>query len=523
MSLKITYSLSPDNLSPVHENFQQALNQLRSKLPLHFPAWIGNTPVQSKDQYIGVNPADRRMQLTTHRQNTLEQLDKIMALANATQKIWRKVSWQQRIEALNNLARVIEQQKWMIAAAMSLEVGKSRLESLGEVDEAIDLIHYYTHQMEQAKGFYQPMGALTASEHTCSILKPYGVFAIIVPFNFPLALAVGALAAAVVTGNTVVLKIATASSWTAQNLFACVRHSQLPEGVVQLLMGDGQNMGQALAAHPLASGMVFTGSYQVGMELIRRFGVGGRWPRPCIVEMGGKNPGIICPSANLDQAVTASWKSAFGLSGQKCSALSRLYVHQSIKEEFVAKLVAATQQILIGDPTDEKIFLGPVINKSAVDRYYQAKAQTIAAGGKIILAAEELVQKIPGYSFGHFVPPAIVEVPKEHPLTEKELFLPWLQIYSFGDLPTAINSANDVPYGLSAGIFSQDLGELEYFFDHIQAGVTYANRPSGITTGAWPGVNSFCGHKASGSTGRGFCGPYYVAQFLQEQSQTRHY
>jgi 1-pyrroline-5-carboxylate dehydrogenase len=375
--------------------------------------------------------------------------------------------------------------------------------------------------MEKAEGFVQKMGALSPGEDATSILKPYGVFAAIEPFNFPMALAAGAIAAAMVAGNTVVMKIASTTPWTAQNLYESFRDAGLPEGVLQLIQGSGSKIGKALSEHKLTKGIVFTGSYDVGMGLIRNFGVGGRYVKPCIVEMGGKNPGIVCKSADIDKAVTATWKSGFGMTGQKCSELSRIYVHKDIADEFRTKLVDAVNNLVIGDPTKKETFIGPVIDERAYKKYEVAMEKATMNGGKILCGGHTLRSK-PEFAHGYFVEPTIIEANHDHPLTKEELFLPVLMFYTFDTIEEVIEKANDVDYGLTAGIFSRDEQEIQYFLDNIEAGVTYCNRPTGITTGAWPGVNPFCGWKGSGGSGKGFCGPYYVSQFMREQSQTKH-
>ncbi|MFN8370048.1 MAG: aldehyde dehydrogenase family protein [Bacteriovoracaceae bacterium] len=257
------------------------------------------------------------------------------------------------------------------------------------------------------------------------------------------------------------------------------------------------------------------------MKLIREFGTGGKWVKPCFTEMGGKNPGIVCKNTDIDKAVVAVYKSAFGLSGQKCSELSRIYVQQDIKKEFTEKLIDTVKKLVIGDPTKKEVFVGPVVDGRALKKYQWAVGEAPKNGGKILCGGEDL-QARSEFKHGYFVSPTIVEVPQTHTLTKEELFLPFLNLYSFNTLEEAVKLANDCDYGLTAGIFSNDEKELDYFFDNIESGVTYANRPTGITTGAWPGVNSFCGWKGSGGSGKGFCGPYYVSQFGREQSQTRH-
>jgi 1-pyrroline-5-carboxylate dehydrogenase len=212
-------------------------------------------------------------------------------------------------------------------------------------------------------------------------------------------------------------------------------------------------------------------------------------------------------------------RGAFGFSGQKCSATSRVYVERSVAAPFRDLLVDKTKALVIGDPTARESYTGPVINERAYRAYQSHVDEAKAAGGRILLGGEVL--KEGALAKGFYVAPTIVGgLPLDHRLFLEELFVPFLTLAEVGSLDEAIDQSNRVEYGLTAGIFSEDEKEIEAFFDRIEAGVTYANRRSGATTGAWPGVNPFCGWKSSGSSGKGVCGPYYVQQFLREQSQT---
>lgn len=522
MAFKITYSVTAENMIEIDKSFDEAVLKIKADGLKTYPAYLGNNEI-APDGYIeNINPSDTRVIISKHGKLPSNKLDEVMTLAHNSQKSWSKMPWQERIKLVRVASEKIRERRFEFSAIMSMEVGKNRLEALGEVEEAADLLEYYSSQMEKTDGFVTQMGSLSPGEKALAILRPYGVFAVIQPFNFPMALAAGAIAGAIVSGNTVVFKTAAATPWTGQNLYEAFKSAGLPEGVVQYIQGPGRELGKKLVDHPLTKGIAFTGSYEVGMDLIRNFGAGGKWVKPCFVEMGGKNPGIVCKSADVDKAVVATWKSAFGLSGQKCSELSRIFVHEDIAEEFKTKLIDAVSKFVIGDPTKKEVFVGPVIDERAAEKYKWAISEATKNGGKILIGGTDIKKDRSDLTNGHFVAPTIVEVPHEHVLTKTELFLPFLNFYTFKDLAEAVKLANDIDYGLTAGIFSKDESELSYFFDNIEAGVCYANRPTGITTGAWPGVNSFCGWKGSGGSGKGFCGPYYVSQFMREQSQTRH-
>ena len=210
-------------------------------------------------------------------------------------------------------------------------------------------------------------------------------------------------------------------------------------------------------------------------------------------------------------------KSAFGLQGQKCSACSRVYIDKKVAEPFLKTLLEKTAAIKIGDPTQKDVYFGPVINAKAV-KTFEAAAVSAQNGGKILAGGKRMTQG--ALAKGHYVEPTIAQLPLDHPLFRQELFVPFLSVGVVSGLEEAIAESNKAEYGLTAGIFSSQKEEIEKFFDEIESGVCYANRKTGATTGAWPGVQSFCGWKGSGSTGKGGCGPYYVAQFLREQSRT---
>jgi 1-pyrroline-5-carboxylate dehydrogenase len=236
--------------------------------------------------------------------------------------------------------------------------------------------------------------------------------------------------------------------------------------------------------------------------------------------MGGKNPAIVMPSADLDKASDGIVRSAFGAQGQKCSASSRVYAATPILDELVRLLVEKTKKLKIGNPLDRDVYLGPVISEEAVKTYERAVARATMDGGRILTGGRRLTDG--AFAHGYFVEPTLIEgLPPTHALFGEELFVPIALLADIATLDEAIVLANRTEYGLTAGIFSEDDREIAQFFSEVQAGVTYANRRAGATTGAWPGINSFGGWKASGSTGRGTGGPHYVQQFMREQSRVR--
>jgi 1-pyrroline-5-carboxylate dehydrogenase len=360
------------------------------------------------------------------------------------------------------------------------------------------------------------MASLDPREQNQSLLRPFGVWAVLAPFNFPHALSAGMSSGALVAGNTVVFKPASATPLAGYELARCYVDAGIPAGVFNFVTGSGQEVGERLAMHEDVDGVIFTGSKDVGLDLFKRFSTD--FPKPCITEMGGKNPTIVTAKADIDKAVDGVARSAFGFSGQKCSACSRVYVERPVYDEFMTKLTDRAKTLKVGNPEERDVYVGPVIDDKAVERFEravsEAKGGTIRAGGARLTEGE--------YAKGSFVQPTVVDgLPASHELFKKEIFLPFVVVAPVESLDEAISLSNDTEYGLTAGVFTEDEGEIDQFFNGIEAGVVYANRRGGATTGAWPGCQSFCGWKASGSTGKGGLGPYYVQQFLREQSRTR--
>ena len=415
-------------------------------------------------------------------------------------------------------ADLIREERYELAALMSFEAGKNRFEALADAEESADLIRYYAQELEDANGFDRPMGSLTPNEKTRDVLRPFGVWGVIAPFNFPLALAAGMCAGALLGGNAVVYKPSPDAPSTGVRLVDILRRAGVPEDAVSFLTDSGAEVGKAMVASPGLAGLAFTGSKAVGQLIYRNFNAVR--PRPCLLELGGKNPAIVTAHADLDKAAEGVMRAAFGFTGQKCSACSRVYVHRSVARDFKEQLIEKTRAIVVGDPTHRDTFMGPLINERAHQAFEAYVAEAKDAGGRLLSGGEVL--RDGALARGFYVSPTIVDaLPTSHRLFKEELFVPFVTVAEVGSLDEALDEANDVEYGLTAGVFSEDDDEIATFFDRIEAGVAHANRRSGATTGAWPGVNPFCGWKGSGASGKGVCGPYYVPQFMREQSQTR--
>lgn len=518
--IKITYAtMNADQMEDMHRAMDEEIANIPSQFGRVHSMFIDGRQAYAPEQFDDRSPIDTRILLGRFQSGTRDNAREAVRTARAAYPAWSGRPWQQRVALLRRVSEAIRQHRWNLSVLMGYEAGKSRLECVGDVEESADLIAYYCDQMEQHAGFVTPMGKLGAGEENISVLRPYGVWAVISPFNFPLALAAGPSGAALVAGNTVVFKPAMDTPFLGLRLYELMTEAGIPAGVFNFITGAGDTVGQELVDNPDIDGIVFTGSKRVGMKLIRENAT-RPMPRPLISEMGGKNPVLVMQSADLDKATDGVMRSAFGAQGQKCSACSRVYVAKNVREQFIDLLVAKTKKIRIGNPLDRDVWMGPVINESAVKTYERAVEQTRNDGGRILLGGRRLTGQ--EFAHGFFVEPAIIDgLPPGHSLFGEELFVPIAVVADVAGLDAAIEMANRTEYGLTAGIFTQDESEIEQFFDRIQAGVVYANRRAGATTGAWPGINSFGGWKASGSTGRGTGGPYYVQQFLREQSRVK--
>jgi 1-pyrroline-5-carboxylate dehydrogenase len=515
---KITYTSANVDLDQFHRQFDDALTRIRSNLGKSYPLIINGQAVEGTgggDPIVDTSPIDTSVVLGRFAAAGPAQVDLAVKAASAAQVGWGRRPWRERVATLRKAAALIRERKFDLAGTMSIEVGKSRLEAMGDAEESADLIDYYLQQVEEANGFTRTMARMTPIEHNTEVLRPYGVFVCIAPFNFPLALSTGMSAAALMTGNAVVYKPAEDTPWTGLKLYEVYRDAGVPAGVFNFLPGHGSRMGDAMWQHPATAAVVFTGSKEVGMRIFH--GLSQNWVKPCLMELGGKNATLVMDTADLDAAAEGVMRSAFSLQNQKCSATSRVYVHRKVATSFVDSLVEKTKAMKMGDPTERDVYFGPVINAKAVGRWEEAVVQA-RREGTILLGGERLRGGV--FDRGHFVAPTIARLPLNSSLFFEELFVPFLSVGEVSSFEQAIAESNKAEYGLTAGLFSAKQEEIDRFFDEIEAGVCYVNKRSGATTGAWPGAQPFCGWKGSGSTGKGGCGPWYVQQFVREQSRT---
>ena len=499
-----------------HKKFDQAVESVRKDFGKSYPMVIGGKEIFSENQFQVRSPADRNITIANFPMATNE--DTLRAIQSAKDAFpkWSETQYQKRVQIFRGVADEFSSQKFTLGAIMAFENGKSRLEAIGDLDEAIDFLRFYSDQIEVNQGYSKETKSANPNEKTRSVLKPYGVWGIISPFNFPSAIAIGMTSGALLTGNTAVLKPSSDTPLSAFKFVEAILH-KLPPAALNFVTGSGNTVGRTILESQLVDGIAFTGSRDVGISGFRT--INEKNPRPFISEMGGKNPVIVTKSADIEKAAEGVMRAAFGYGGQKCSACSRVYVQKNVANQFMEKLVAKTRSIKIGYPWEKDVYLGPMINEAAVKKF-EKSVELAKKDGKIIHGG--MVLKDPEYKNGYYVQPTIVtNLSQEHELVKEELFLPFVCVSEFDGFEEAIRLANRSNYGLTAGIFSQDKDDIEEFFNKIEAGVTYANRTASATTGAFVGAQPFVGWKDSGISGKGAGGTYYLLQFMHEQTQTR--
>jgi 1-pyrroline-5-carboxylate dehydrogenase len=518
-TFKLTYATMFDPPEELHSHFEGVLAEVKANLGAEHGMIINGEDRFADQKFEDHSPSNTDQLLGVFQKCTAEDADDAIAAARQAFPLWSGMKWQERVSLLRKAADLIDQRTFEIGAVMALEVGKNRMESLGDIAETADLIRYACYQMEKNEGYVVEMDRdplVGYSATNISMLRPYGVWLVISPFNFPAALTGGPSGSALVAGNTIVMKPATDTPWVVRLLAECFRDAGLPDGVFNYVTGPGSTLGQALIDNPDVDGVTFTGSYDVGMGIFRDFAKSS-YVRPTILELGGKNPTIVSRNADVERAALGILRSAFGLQGQKCSACSRVIVEEPLYDTLVDKVVELTNKLAVGDPTDREVYMGPVINRSSYQDFQNfteeiSQAGTFLTGGKILTEGE--------YSKGYFCSPTLVaDVPLDHRLWRHEMFLPITFLTKVANLDEAMQEANNVTYGLTAGFYGSE-EEVKWFFKNIQAGVNYANRPHGATTGAWPGFQPFGGWKGSGSSGKNAGGHYYLPLYMHEQIQT---
>ncbi|MDE1810558.1 MAG: aldehyde dehydrogenase family protein [Candidatus Micrarchaeota archaeon] len=509
--------------------FDEAVENTKASFGAKYPMYIGGKEAYAPMTLAEGSPISSDIVIGHFQKGSAEHAKAAIEAAGKAFQIWSNTDYKERAVIFNKIADIFSREKFNLAAILSYENAKSRYESVGEVDEAIDFMRYYANELLINKGFARKtklaqssakvaagfQGAPSTGEDVTIRMRAYGVFGVIAPFNFPISISVGMSAGALITGNTVVFKPSSSDNMTmltGLKIYELFKEGGIPDGVFNYITGPGSVVGDELATNDAVAGIAFTGSKAIGLGMMaKNFSQGKK--KVFVVEMGGKNPVIIGKKCDMDKAVTGVASAAFGFAGQKCSALSRVYVHESIKEMFISKLIDKARTFKIGNPLKKDVYLGPLISKNAFDTYNDAIIKARSTG-RVLYGGNAVNVGLKGY----YVEPAIIDVRHDNELVHRELFVPILSVEGYRHFDDALKMANDVDYGLTAGLYTTSNKEIKEFTSKIQAGVVYINREISATTGAIVGVHTFVGWKDSGLTGKGTGSKHYLQQFMREQS-----
>ena len=365
------------------------------------------------------------------------------------------MGWHKRVEIMRNVADIMEERLFDLAALMAYEVGKSRLEALGDVQETAELIRWNADEMEKHDGFRTPMSGLGAAGDYYDVLRPYGVWAVISPFNFPMALSGGPSGGALVAGNAVVLKPSNQGALIGlQALRVLPRRRRAPGRVPPDDRAAAQLAGDHLWKHPDVGGITFTGSYPVGMDIYKHFAT--EIPKPVICEMGGKNPAIVTKNADLDKATDGVLRSAFGFGGQKCSACSRVFVEREVYDDFLGLLKQKTEKLKVGNPLERDVYIGPIINEPAMETFEEAVRGGAEDGNDRHRRPAHHRGRLRARATSSSRPSSRCR--RTTGSGSEELFVPFVAVGAFDELDEAIEKANDTEYGLTAGLLLRGSG-----------------------------------------------------------------
>jgi RHH-type transcriptional regulator, proline utilization regulon repressor / proline dehydrogenase / delta 1-pyrroline-5-carboxylate dehydrogenase len=488
-----------------------ALASVRQQLGKSYLPLINGEPVQTLKTIASVNPSNPAEVVGTIGQMDIEQADRAIAAAKAAFHTWKKTPVQERVAILRRAADLLEARRHELNAWMVLEGGKPLQQADVEVSEAADFCRYYAAEMERLD---PEIVYDVAGESDRYFYRPKGIVLVISPWNFPLAIPTGMTVAALVTGNCALLKPAAATAVIAAKLSDILVEAGIPKGVFQYIPCGGSTVGTHLVKHPDVNMIIFTGSQEVGCQIYAHAAIlqpGQKHLKRVVAEMGGKNAIIVDESADLDQAVQGVVSSAFGYSGQKCSACSRVVVLAPIYDAFVARLVEATQSLNVGDAADPSTKVGPVIDEAAQQRIRGAiaKAKTEAT----------LALEIPSPESGYFVGPTIfTEVDPQSALAQEEIFGPVLAVMKAENFEEGLAIANSTNYALTGGLYSRTPSHIEQAKAEFEVGNLYINRS---ITGAIVARQPFGGYKLSG-VGSKAGGPDYLLQFLDPRTVTEN-
>jgi 1-pyrroline-5-carboxylate dehydrogenase len=487
-----------------------ALTKVRAELGREYDMVIGEKLIKTTEKIKSVNPAKPSEVVGVFQSAGREHVEPAIQAAQQAFETWKRVSVEQRASLIHTVAGILRERKFEFAAWMVFEVGKNWAEADADIAETIDFAEFYAREalrLAQAKTPTQLPG-----EADRLIYIPLGVAAVIPPWNFPCAIMAGMTMAAIVTGNTVVMKPSHDSPAIAAKFFEVLQEAGMPDGVVNFCPGSGSTFGAGLVEHPLTRFVAFTGSKEVGLDINQRAAKpqpGQKWIKRTILEMGGKDSIIVDADANLDAAVEGVAQAAFGFQGQKCSACSRAIVDEKIYDVFLERLKDRVAKITIGDPTENKP-MGPVVNEKAMKSILdyievgKKEGRLIHGGGRATEAGD-----------GYFIQPTVIaDIPPMARISQEEIFGPVLAVIKARNFDDALAIANNTEFGLTGAVYSTSREKLERARTDFHVGNLYFNRKC---TGAMVGAHPFGGFNMSGTDSKAG-GPDYLLLFTQAKS-----
>jgi 1-pyrroline-5-carboxylate dehydrogenase len=487
-----------------------ALTKVRAELGREYDMVIGEKLIKTTEKIKSVNPAKPSEIVGVFQSAGREHVEPAIQAAQQAFETWKRTTVEQRASLLHTVACTLRERKFEFAAWMVFEVGKNWAEADADIAETIDFAEFYAREalrLAQAKTPTQLPG-----EADRLIYIPLGVAAVIPPWNFPCAIMAGMTMAAIVTGNTVVLKPSHDSPAIAAKFFELLQEAGMPDGVVNFCPGSGSTFGAGLVEHPLTRFVAFTGSKEVGLDINQRAAKpqpGQKWIKRTILEMGGKDSIIVDADANLDAAVEGVAQAAFGFQGQKCSACSRAIVDEKIYDVFLERLKERVSKITVGDPTENKP-MGPVVNEKAMKSILdyievgKKEGRLIHGGGRATDAGD-----------GYFIQPTVIaDIPPMARISQEEIFGPVLAVIKARNFEDALAIANNTEFGLTGAVYSTSRDKLERARTDFHVGNLYFNRKC---TGAMVGAHPFGGFNMSGTDSKAG-GPDYLLLFTQAKS-----
>ena len=496
----------------VAAKMQQALDHVRSQLGRDYPLIIGGEKVTTPTKISSIDPSNPDQVVGRVSAGKQEHAEQAMQAALKAFESWRKVPAEERASVLFKAARAIREKKFEYAAWMVFEVGKSWAEADGDVAETIDFLEFYGREaLRLAED--QPLTRIPGESNALEYI-PLGVGAVIPPWNFPMAIMAGMTSAAVVAGNTVVLKPSSDSPVIAAKFMEVLEQAGLPAGVVNYMPGGGREVGEHIVTHPKTRFIAFTGSKEVGLHINEEASKprkGQVWIKRAVLEMGGKDSIVVDDDCNLDEAVKGVASSAFGFQGQKCSACSRAIIHEKVYDQFVRKLVPLVNALKQGAPYESReINMGPVINENAA-RSILGYIEAGKAEGDLLTGGMRAAGN------GFFIQPTVFgDVPPDATISLEEIFGPVLALIKAKNFDHAIEIANNTEYGLTGALYSNNREHLERARRDFHVGNLYFNRKC---TGALVGVHPFGGFNMSGTDSKAG-GRDYLLLFTQAKAMS---